>query len=313
MMQNPAELPAAGREQGMKIGIAGTGRMGTAICERLMAEGFELVVWNRTKDKTKPLVAAGAGEAATPAELVAHVDTIITILTNADSIDAVYRGPEGLLSGDVTGKLFVEMSTVRPVTEETLGAEIRAKGGAMVDAPVGGTTGPAKEGKLIGVVGGDEKDVARARLILEKLCRRLEHVGPLGAGASFKLAINLPLVVYWQALGEALSLCTHHGVDPSRIAELIADTSAGPNLMKVRGWAVAAALKGETVPATFDIDSMRKDMRTMLEEAEARGVELPLVAKSLACYDECAEAGLGAHDPAAETAYWVSRGAAVKA
>jgi len=293
----------------MKIGIAGTGRMGAAIGERLMAEGHELVVWNRTRDKTEPLVAAGAAEAASPAELASQVDTIITILTNADSIDAVYRGPDGLLSGDVKGRLFIEMSTVRPATEEALAADVSAKGASMVDAPVGGTTGPAKEGKLVGVVGGADEDVARARPILEKLCKRLDHVGPLGAGASFKLAINLPLVVYWQALGEALSLCTHHGVDPLRIAELMADTSAGPNVMKVRGEAVAAALKGENVPGTFDIDSMRKDMRTMLEEAEARGVELPLVAQSLACYDECSKAGYGDGDPAMETAYWLSRGA----
>jgi 3-hydroxyisobutyrate dehydrogenase len=294
----------------MKIGIAGTGRMGAAIGERLIAEGYDLVVWNRTKDKARPLIEACASEAATLADLASQVDTVITILTNADSIDAVYRGPDGLLSGDVSGKLFIEMSTVRPVTEEKLAADIRAKGGAMVDAPVGGTTGPAKEGKLVGVIGGDDEDVARARPILEKLCKRLDHVGSVGAGASFKLAINLPLVVYWQALGEALSLCSHHGVDPARIADLMADSSAGPNMMKVRGWAVAAVLKGETVPATFDIDSMRKDMRTMLEEAEARGVELPLVAQSLACYDECSAAGHGAGDPAMETAFWVSRGTA---
>jgi 3-hydroxyisobutyrate dehydrogenase len=293
----------------MKIGIAGTGRMGAAIGERLIAEGYELVVWNRTKDKARPLVEAGAAEAATPADLGKQADTIITILTNADSIEAVYRGKDGLLSGDVLGKLFIEMSTVRPVTEEELGADVRAKGGVLVDAPVGGTTGPAKEGKLVGVVGGADEDVARARPILEKLCKRLDHVGPVGAGASFKLAINLPLVVYWQALGEALSLCMHRGVDPSRVADLIADTSAGPNMMKVRGWAVADALKGERVPGTFDIDSIRKDMRTMLEEAAARGVELPLVAKALTCYDECSAAGFGQLDPAMETAYWVGRGA----
>jgi len=293
----------------MKIGIAGTGRMGAAIGERLMAEGYDVVVWNRTREKTKALVDAGAVEAKSPTELASQVDTIITILTNADSIDAVYRGADGLLTGDVKGKLFIEMSTVRPATEEALAADVGAKGASMVDAPVGGTTGPAKEGKLVGVVGGADEDVARARPILEKLCKRLDHVGPIGAGASFKLAINLPLVVYWQALGEALSLCTHHGVDPLRIAELMADTSAGPNVMKVRGEAVAAALKGENVPGTFDIDSMRKDMRTMLEEGEARGVELPLVAQSLACYDECSKAGHGDGDPAMETAYWVGRGA----
>mgnify|MGYP002278903760 CR=1 FL=1 len=294
----------------MKIGIAGTGRMGAAIGERLLAEGHDLVVWNRTRDKTKLLVEAGAAEAETPAALAGQVDTVITILTNADAIDGVFRGPNGLLSGDVAGKLFIEMSTVRPVTEEKLAAEVRAKGAAMVDAPVGGTTGPARDGKLVGLVGGDEADVARARPILEKLCKRLDHVGPIGAGASFKLAINLPLVVYWQALGEALSLCNQHGVEPERIADLMADTSGGPNVMKVRGSVVAAALKGETVPGTFDIDSIRKDMRTMLEEAEARGVELPLVARTLACYDACSEAGMGAGDPAMETAFWLNRGSA---
>jgi len=293
----------------MKIGIAGTGRMGAAIGERLMAEGYELVVWNRTKDKLKPLIDAGAVSAATPSELVGAVDTIITILTNAEAIDATFRGPDGLLSGDIAGKLFIEMSTVRPVTEEGLATDIRAKGGAMVDAPVGGTTGPARDGKLVGVVGGDDADVARAMPVLEKLCRRVEHVGPVGAGASFKLAINLPLVVYWQALGEALSLCSQHGVDPAKIADLFSDTSAGPNVMKVRGSAVAAALNGEKVPGTFDIDSMRKDMRTMLEEGKARGVDLPLVAGTLSCYDESSEAGLGLLDPAMETAYWVNRGA----
>ena len=156
----------------MKIGIAGTGRMGTAIGQRLMGEGHELIVWNRTKDKTKLLVDAGAKTAASPAALAKAADIIITILTDAAAIDATYRGKDGLLSGDVAGKLFIEMSTVRPETEQKLAGDIRAKGATMVEAPVGGTTAPAKEGKLIGLVGGDEKDVARALPILEKLCRR---------------------------------------------------------------------------------------------------------------------------------------------
>jgi 3-hydroxyisobutyrate dehydrogenase len=309
MVQNPAQNGDNREILEMKIGIAGTGRMGAAIGERLMAEGYDLVVWNRSKDKLKPLLEAGAAEAATPADLVSQVDAVITILTNAESIDAVYRGPDGLLSGNVAGKLFIEMSTVRPVTEEELAVDVRAKGAAMVDAPVGGTTGPAKQGMLVGVIGGSDDDVARARPVLDKLCKRLDHVGPVGAGASFKLAINLPLVVYWQALGEALSLCMHHGVDPSKVTELMADTSAGPNMMKARAGAVADALKGEQVPGTFDIDSIRKDMRTMLEEAQARGVDLPLVTQALACYDECSAAGLGPLDPAMETAYWVNKAA----
>jgi 3-hydroxyisobutyrate dehydrogenase len=292
----------------MKIGIAGTGRMGIAIGLRLIDQGAEVVAWNRTKEKAKPLADAGATIVSTPAELVKAVDTIITILTDANAIDATYRGKDGLLSGDVTGRLFIDMSTVTPETEKKLAADISAKGAEMVEAPVGGSTGPAKEGKLIGLVGGKDADVARARPVLEKLCRRVEHVGPIGAGASFKLAINLPLVIYWQALGEALSLCRQHGVDPARVAEIFSDTSGGTNVMRIRHGAVAQALKGEKVVGTFDIDSMRKDIRTMLEEGRSLGVDMPLTAQALACYDEVSKAGFGANDPANETAYWASRG-----
>lgn len=292
----------------MKIGIAGTGRMGIAIGERLMQQGDEIVAWNRTREKTKPLADAGATIVGTPAEVVKAADTIITILTDANAIDATYRGKDGLLSGDVTGRLFIDMSTVTPETEKALAADINAKGAEMVEAPVGGSTGPAREGKLIGLVGGKEADVARARPVLEKICRRVEHVGPVGAGASFKLAINLPLAIYWQALGEALSLCRQHGVDPARVAELFSDTSGGTNVMRLRHGAVAQALKGEKVIGTFDIDSIRKDLRTMLEEGRALGVDLPLTAQTLACYDETSKAGFGPNDPANETAYWASRG-----
>jgi 3-hydroxyisobutyrate dehydrogenase len=288
----------------MKIGIAGTGKMGTAMGERLMAEGDKLVVWNRTSGRTKPLAGAGAAVAASPAELAGAADIVLTMLTDAAAIDATYRGADGLLAGNIAGKLFIEMSTVRPETARQLAADVRAKGAAMVESPVGGSTGPAREGKLLALVGGDDADVARARPVLSKLCRRVEHVGPVGAGASFKLAINLPLDIYWQALGEAFSLCVQHGVDPARMAELFADTSGGPAVMKIRHGLVAAAMKGERVVGTVDLDALRKDMRAMLDEAATLGVDLPVTALTLACYDDAAKAGLGALDPVNETAWW---------
>lgn len=288
----------------MKIGIAGTGKMGTAIGERLMAEGEELVVWNRTSERTRPLADAGAAVAASPAELAGAADIVIVIVTDALAIDATYRGQDGLLTGNVAGRLFIEMSTVRPETARQLAADVRARGAALVEAPVGGSTGPAREGKLLALVGGDDADIARARPILEKLCRRVEHVGPVGAGSSFKLAINLPLDIYWQALGEAFSLCVQHGVDPARMAELFSDTSGGPAVMKIRHGLVARAMKGEKVVGTVDLDALRKDMRAMLDEAATLGVELPVTALTLACYDVAASAGLGALDPVNETAWW---------
>src|SRR4029077_6623688 len=105
--------------------------------------------------------------------LAAACETIITILTDAAAIDAAYHGKDGLLSGGASGKLFIEMSTVRPETERALAGKIRARGAAMIECPVGGTIGPAKDGKLFGFVGGEPADVARARRLLGQMCRGL--------------------------------------------------------------------------------------------------------------------------------------------
>lgn len=292
----------------MKIGIAGTGRMGAAIAQRLLNLGHEVTVWNRTAERTRPLAAAGARVAATPFQAGSFSETVITILTDAAAIASAYHARDGLLSGGVAGKLFIEMSTVRPGTERELSAMIREKGAAMVECPVGGTVGPARDGKLFGFVGGEAADVARARPLLEQLCRRIEHVGPIGAGASMKLAINLPLLVFWQAFGEALALCRSLELDAAKIVDIFADTSGGPNVLKGRGAALTAALRGGDVgPITVDIDAMRKDLRTMIEEAESLGTSLPVTARALECYDDASRAGLGRADITGIPVRWMNR------
>jgi 3-hydroxyisobutyrate dehydrogenase len=284
--------------------------MGAAIAQRLLALGHEVTVWNRTAEKTRPLAAAGAKVAATPAQLATASEIVITILTDAAAIAAAYHATEGLLSANVSGKLFIEMSTVQPETERALAAKLRAKGAAMIECPVGGTIGPAKDGKLFGFVGGEAADVARARPLLEQMCRRIEHVGPVGAGASMKLAINLPLLVYWQALGEALVLCKPLGLDPARIMDIFADTSGGPNVLKVRGPAIAKALNGQDTGAiTFDIDSIRKDLQTMIEEAQSLGGTLPVTARALECFDEASREGLGKGDATLLPVRWTKKAA----
>jgi 3-hydroxyisobutyrate dehydrogenase len=294
----------------MKVGLAGLGNMGAAMAERLMETGNAVTVWNRSADKCRPLAAIGAAVAASPAELADKVDTIITILTDSAAIDAVYGGPEGLLAGNVTGKQFVEMSTVPPHVETSLAAKVKAAGAAFVECPVGGTTGPARQGKLIGLLGAEPADAARAKPLLDQLCRRLEHCGPVGSGSTMKLAINLPLMVYWQALGEALALCHPLGLDPGRVIDLMSDTSGGANVLKVRGPALVKLLKGEDPgPVGFTLDNGIKDLRTMLAEGEAGGVELPLVAHTLACFEEASRHGLGAAEGAGLSVYWSTRAA----
>ena len=292
----------------MRIGVAGLGRMGSAIAARLMEVGHEVTVWNRSADKVKPLVAAGAKTAASPAELATQVETVVTILTNRDAIAAVYEGPAGLLAGDVSGKLVVEMSTVQPETEAALAAKVRAKGAAFVECPVGGTVGPAREGKLLGVAGAAAEDFARAKPLLTQMCRRVEHVGPVGAGSSMKLAFNLPLMVYYQAMGEAYVLCRHLGLDPKWLMEFMSDTSGGPNVLKARAPKIAEALAGgDGGPPAFDVDSIRKDLATMVAEGKTRGASLPLAERTLAIYDEAAKDGWGKRDGASLPSYWPMR------
>ena len=294
----------------MQIGIAGLGRMGAAIAGRLIEAGHTLSVWNRSPEKAGLLEAAGAALARSPGELAAKVGTVITILTDAAAIETVYDGPSGLLSGKVAGKLFIEMSTVRPQTEIDLAGRVRAKGAGFVECPVGGTVGPARQGKLIGLMGAEEDDAARARPILAQLCRRLEHVGPVGNGALMKLAINLPLLVYWQALGEALALSRSVGLDPSRLMDLFADTSGGTNVIKMRGPAVATMLEGgDPGPVGFPIDGGLKDLRTMMAEGKARGLELPLVERTLACFEQASRDSWGGRDAASMPVYWTEKAA----
>jgi 3-hydroxyisobutyrate dehydrogenase len=293
----------------MKVGVAGLGMMGAAIAQRLIEVGHTVTVWNRNVEKVKPVVAAGATAAATPTALAGACEVIITILTDAAAIDAVYGGPEGLLAGDVQGKLFIEMSTVQPATELALAEKVRRKGAAFVECPVGGTTGPARQGQLIGLLGAEPVDAARVEPLLRQMCRRFEHCGPVGAGSTMKLAINLPLMVSWQAFGEAFALTRDLGIDPDRLLGLFTDISAATNAIKARAAMIATELKGAGGGSvTFTIDSGAKDRRTMAAEGRARGLELPLTERAAQCFEEASRSGWGARDGSAVTAYWSKRG-----
>jgi 3-hydroxyisobutyrate dehydrogenase len=275
----------------MKIGIAGTGRMGAAIAGRLAALGHEVAVWNRTAAKARPL---GFQVRETPQDLVAHCEAVITLLADGAAVQRVY---DALLAGEVRGKLFIDMSTVRPAVSQETAWLVKRKGASFVECPVGGSVGPARDGRLFGFAAGEAQDVERARPLLGQLCRRIEHVGPAGAGASLKLAINLPLLVYYQALGEALSLIQGLNLDPERMMNILGDTSGAPAMLKNRGPQIAAVLAGGEPPAvSVDVDTIRKDLREMLEEARSLGVALPVAAAALERYDAASAAGLGAMD-----------------
>jgi 3-hydroxyisobutyrate dehydrogenase len=177
-----------------------------------------------------------------------------------------------------------------------------------VESPVGGSTAPAREGKLFALVGGEGTDVARAKPVLEHLCRRIEHVGGLGAGATAKLAINLPLLVYWQALGESLTICKPLNLPAERLIDILSDTAGTPTAMKGRGAVIAKVLAGEPLGATaFGLSAAKKDLATAVQFARTLRVELPVAASALACFEEAEAAGLGDADATAISTRWPQR------
>ncbi len=297
----------------MKIGVCGTGRMGAAIAQRLMAVGHDVSVWNRNAAKTKPLVDAGAKSFRSPAELVEACEVTVVMLLNDAAVEAVYGAPDGILKAKLSGKLVIDMSTIRPETMRSSGTAISQQGAAFVECPVGGTVGPAKEGKLLGLVGGTNGDVARAMPILQQMCRRIEHVGELGSGSMMKLAVNLPLLVYWQALGEALTICKPLNLPAERLIDILTDTSGAPTAMKGRGPAIAKVLGGaEPGETAFGLNAARKDLATAVHFASTLHVELPVTASAVACYEEAEAAGLGEADATVISTRWAQRAKSAK-
>ncbi len=295
----------------MHIGIAGTGKMGAAMARRLLGCGHQVTVWNRSAARAEPLLASGATWANSPQELAANCATVITILTDEAAIDAVYCGPQGLLSALASqqDRIFVDMSTVRPSKPQALGALVQAAGARFLECPVGGSVGPASEGKLLGFVGGSAQDLDSVRALLAVLCRRIEHVGAWGAGATMKLAINLPLLVYWQTLSEALSLLQPLGLDPARVVDILADTSGGPNMLKVRGPMIAKALSGTADGSvSVDLATMQKDLHAMLEQAALGGYALPLAQRTLQTMAQASAQGLAAADCTQLPVWWLGGG-----
>ena len=293
----------------MNIGIAGIGKMGTAIGSRLVSTGYPLTVWNRTEERTRPLRDAGAKWAESPRALAESVDVVITLLTNEAALDDVYGSESGLLSGQVQNTIFIDMSTVRPAKPQEMARRVQAVNATFLECPVGGSVGPAKEGKLLGFVGGDADDLRKVQPLLDVICRRVEHVGPHGAGATMKLAVNLPLMVYWQTLGEALSLIEPLGLDPKRVIDILSDSSGGPNMLKVRGGMIAQTLSQKmNDQVTVNVATMRKDMQAMLNQAEATQKNLPLTALALQQFDAAAQSGLDARDCSELLVWWLSQG-----
>jgi 3-hydroxyisobutyrate dehydrogenase len=292
----------------MHIGIAGTGRMGTAFAQRLLERGHQVRVWNRSVEHARDAREAGAEWTPTLGELVNASEVVISSLLDNAAVERTYLGAAGLLGGEAHGRLFIDMSTVSPGAHDRIAPAIAERGADFIECPISGSIPTAQAGTLVGFAGGEAAAFARAQPVLADLCRRVEHVGPVDAGARMKLAANLLLAVFWQTLGESLFLVDPSATGTARAIDLLADSNIGAGILRVRGPQIIAALDGAASDAAaFDVDTMGKDLRYMAQEAAAHGGSLPLASRTLECFDRASRAGNGGVDSVAYPAYWIAQ------
>ncbi len=283
----------------LRVGVAGLGRMGSAIAARLLERGVPLNVWNRTSARADALVALGAHRAASAAALAATSNLVITSLTDDVGLEEVYLGKNGLLEPVHEGCLFVDTSTALPQTAIALASSVATRGGRFVDAPVLGTVTPARQGTLIAMVGGATADVERARTVLDHIAKIVHHVGPVGAGMAMKLAANIPLVTYWAAMADSFALIRARGLDERQLISIIADSPAALAQLTLK----LPVLRGESTEVGFNIDSVVQLCGAMEKLARAEEVRLTTIDAARALYSAAAEAGWGARDVAAVARY----------
>lgn len=285
-----------------RVGLVGLGRMGRAIAARLAEEGVELHVWNRTPGKAEGLAVREAG---TPAALAQSTDIILVIVRDEAALEAIYKGPNGLCSVDLTGKTIVEMSTAAIQAIRDVLASASEAGAAVVDAPVSGSVQPARRGELLVMAGGEEAAVERASVVLTRIARRIVHVGPLGTGITMKLVVNLPLATYWQTLGEALGIGLRNGLTLDGMLATIADSKAAIGALAGK---IDRILDAD-LPPEFDLAGMAKDLTAMCCTARALDHPVPACDAARSSAVAAVDAGWGERDLAQLTRFAADRAA----
>jgi 3-hydroxyisobutyrate dehydrogenase len=281
------------------IAIMGTGRMGTAFAKRLIEMSHAVTVWNRTSANTAAAAEAGA-QVAPDHAAAAAADVILLSLTGASAVEGVL---DGLIEAGIAGRLVVDTSTLLPDETRAIANRVTGAGADFVDCPVGGTVGPALKGQLLGMAGGTDGAFARAKPILELLCKRVEHVGDAGCGSHMKLAVNLPLVIYWKTLAEAMTMLRGSGIPAETAISILADSSGGPTVLRNRAQVVIDTMNGTDQIGTVDLATLMKDLELALKQAENSGVEMSISEATHRSYASAVNAGLGSFDGSSLTRY----------
>jgi 3-hydroxyisobutyrate dehydrogenase len=252
----------------MKIGWIGLGNMGSPMSLRLIKAGYNVTVYNRSREKEQALKGLGASVASSPRILMEQVDVIIIMITDDQAIREIFTGDNGLLGTKINGKIIINMSTVSPGISKEMASLCSQNGNDYLDAPVSGSVKQAEEGQLVLMVGGTETILEKAKPIFEHLGKLTLLVGSTGAGNSAKLAINILLAFHAQGLAEAVIFARQNTIKTTDLITLINNSALGNPFSKIKGDAIIQ----NNYKAAFALKHIAKDLRL----AKVEGLKTPM-------------------------------------
>ncbi|MDP9501946.1 NAD(P)-dependent oxidoreductase [Pseudomonas protegens] len=256
------------------LGFAGIGLMGLPMCRRLLAAGYPLTVWNRNPQKCAPLVAAGARQVATPAQLCEHADLVLLCLANTEVVREVVFAADGIAQGARAGQLLLDLSSLEPTATREMAAMLaRDTGMAWVDAPVSGGTPGAESGSLAIMVGGEAADIERVRPVLLALGQRVTHMGAVGAGQVTKACNQMIVACNALVIAEVVALAERSGVDARLIAEALAGGFADSKPLQILAPQMA---ESRFEPVKWHVRTLLKDLDGAVKFSREQGSATPI-------------------------------------
>lgn len=278
-----------------RVAVLGLGIMGSGMAHNLLRAGFGLTVYNRTPEKAQTLVAAGATLAATAREAAQATEVVIGMVADDSGSRAIWQGDDGALAGLQPGATVIESSTLTTGWVRELAELVQARGCVFLDAPVRGSKAQAEGGQLGFLVGGEAATLEQVRPVLQAMGQRIDHLGPVGSGATMKLVNNLMGGVQIAVLAEALLLAERTGLDMDRVVDLLTNGAPGSPIVKGK----APRIAGRDYTTEFALRWMHKDLSYALDEAMQHNLPLPTVAAAREVYQLAIAQGHGDADFAA--------------
>ena len=276
----------------MKIGVIGLGMLGNAVALHLLDSGFEVTVYNRTKEKTSQVENKGGNVVTSPKEVAEKSELVIIVVKDANAVKQIAFEENGIIQGKHEKLIVADMSTIDPVESKNISIKFLENNIQKLDIPVMGGPNVAITGELVMMVSGDKESFNYCKKVWDTIANRVFFLGESGVAHSVKLAMNLQITMLALALSEGITLVKKSGVDPKIFLEILNSTYFKTGMSEKKAYKM---IEGK-YDATFTLANLKKDISTMTNTAKALGIELPMITKAEEIYENAISEGLGEMD-----------------